>query len=175
MDRTAAVDAALTPPPIPLLCRAFDASLEQHFVLDPAGCFVYANPALLAQWQKARDQGPGRGLAGLGYSLEVLEDVHDALRVLSAERRSLKVRMDSPGGRVGISAALERGAAAAAAELVLTVSDSDVGIAADMLPRVFDLLTQAGESGQGRNSCQPRRQGLTRISPSRRIRPGWLR
>ena len=61
-------------------------------------------------------------------------------------------KFTSPGGRVAIAAAIERPADATAAELLLTVSDSGVGIAADMLPRVFDLFAQAGVRGQGRNT-----------------------
>jgi CheY-like chemotaxis protein len=55
------------------------------------------------------------------------------------------IKFTEPGGRVRIAAAVH----AEARELVLTVTDSGVGIAAEVLPRVFDLFTQGVSSSGG--------------------------
>ena len=46
-----------------------------------------------------------------------------------------------PGGRISLSGGRDRDSA------VITVTDSGIGIAADVLPRIFDLFTQGGMSG----------------------------
>jgi PAS domain S-box-containing protein len=84
----------------------FDASLDHHFVLDPAGRVRYANQSLLAQWQKSTEEVLGKGLADLGYSPEVIADVSRAMELLLSQRRSLAVRMDYPNGQ-GLAHALE--------------------------------------------------------------------
>ena len=58
------------------------------------------------------------------------------------------------GGRIAIDATIEAAASAGARPdetwLVLKVTDSGIGIAAEMLPRVFELFAQVRTSGQGR-------------------------
>lgn len=62
-------------------------------------------------------------------------------------------KFTEPGGRVSITAQLDAGAASTGAgspRLRLTVSDSGIGIAADALPRVFDLFVQGAEGREGK-------------------------
>ena len=59
------------------------------------------------------------------------------------------VKFTNPGGRVALMATVMRDAGRADGELVLSVTDSGVGIPSDMLPRVFDLFVQ-GESAVDR-------------------------
>jgi CheY-like chemotaxis protein len=55
------------------------------------------------------------------------------------------VKFTDPGGHIALAAHVARDAGRSGGELVLSVSDSGVGIPTDMLPRVFDLFVQ-GES-----------------------------
>jgi PAS domain S-box-containing protein len=50
------------------------------------------------------------------------------------------IKYTDPGGRIDVSAVQE------GAELVLRIRDSGIGIAPELLPRVFDLFTQADRS-----------------------------
>jgi signal transduction histidine kinase/ActR/RegA family two-component response regulator len=59
------------------------------------------------------------------------------------------VKFTNPQGQIKIAAGLQRPSAAADPELWLSVSDSGIGISADMLPRVFDLFTQGDTSRTG--------------------------
>lgn len=86
--------------------RVFDASLDHHFVLDTAGVLLYANRALLEQWQKTASQAVGLKLSDLNYGPEVITEIEHALRTLIAERQSLVVRMDYPSSP-GIAHAFE--------------------------------------------------------------------
>ena len=63
----------------------------------------------------------------------------DAVRLAQVFANLLNnaVRYTDPGGRIGIAAKRDDGSA------VITVSDTGVGIAAEALPRVFDMFVQA--------------------------------
>jgi len=63
----------------------------------------------------------------------------DAVRLAQVFANLLNnaVRYTDPGGRIGIAAQRDDGSA------VITVSDTGVGIAAEALPRVFDMFVQA--------------------------------
>ena len=52
------------------------------------------------------------------------------------------VKFTDPGGRIALAAHVVRDAGRAGGELVLSVTDSGVGISSEMLPRVFDLFVQ---------------------------------
>jgi PAS domain S-box-containing protein len=70
----------------------------------------------------------------------------DPIRVAQAISNLLhnSAKYTEPGGRISITAARENG------EAVVRVRDTGVGIAADMLPRIFDLFVQ-GERKQDRS------------------------
>ena len=55
-------------------------------------------------------------------------------------------KFSDPGGRITVSAAAEGG------EAVVRVADTGIGIAPELLPRVFDLFTQ-GEQGLDRGGA----------------------
>ena len=55
------------------------------------------------------------------------------------------VKFTDPGGHIALAAHVARDNGRSSGELVLSVTDSGVGIPSDMLPRVFDLFVQ-GES-----------------------------
>jgi signal transduction histidine kinase/CheY-like chemotaxis protein len=63
----------------------------------------------------------------------------DAVRLAQVISNLLNnaVRYTDPGGRIGIAAKRDEGSA------VIMVSDTGIGIAADALPRVFDMFVQA--------------------------------
>jgi signal transduction histidine kinase/ActR/RegA family two-component response regulator len=54
------------------------------------------------------------------------------------------IKFTDPGGRISISAALTPAANAPTPDVILSVTDSGVGIPKEMLSRVFDLFTQDG-------------------------------
>ena len=62
------------------------------------------------------------------------------------------VKFTDPGGRVVLAAAVAGDAGRSPGELVLSVTDSGVGISSDMLPRVFDLFVQGDLSADRSHS-----------------------
>jgi PAS domain S-box-containing protein len=91
-------------------------------------------------------------IAGAGHQLrcdlppEPLILEADPIRIAQAIANLLhnSAKYTEPGGRIAISAARENG------EAVVRVRDTGVGIAADMLPRIFDLFVQ-GDRRQNRS------------------------
>ena len=82
------------------------------------------------------------------HTLEVTL-ANEPLRLMGDEARLTQVvtnllnnaaKYTEPGGRIWLSAGLENDA------VVLRVRDTGIGIAADLLPRIFDLFTQANRS-----------------------------
>jgi len=62
------------------------------------------------------------------------------------------VKFTNPGGRVVLAADVAGDAGRSPGELVLSVTDSGVGISSDMLPRVFDLFVQGDSSADRSHS-----------------------
>jgi CheY-like chemotaxis protein len=56
------------------------------------------------------------------------------------------------GGRISVHSELEGPDPANPASLMLRIADTGVGIASEMLPRIFELFAQAGTAGRGRQS-----------------------
>jgi CheY-like chemotaxis protein len=69
----------------------------------------------------------------------------DAVRLAQVFSNLLNnaIRYTDPGGRITLSAQRNEG------RVFVTLTDSGIGIAADMLPRVFDMFVQAEHSGRG--------------------------
>ena len=61
------------------------------------------------------------------------------------------VKFSEPGGRIAITAAIEPATTGAPRQVAITIADTGVGIAPDLLPRLFDLYTQ-GRAECGRQS-----------------------
>jgi CheY-like chemotaxis protein len=88
--------------------------------------------ALIADMQR----GTARAAAWSLHSKEVLLQTQVVLRNLLANG----AKFTDPGGEVAVAVRADGGA------VVLRVRDTGVGIAPDLLPRVFDAFTQADES-----------------------------
>jgi PAS domain S-box-containing protein len=88
---------------------------------------------LLEQRTHTLDVGvPMRGLLVRGDSIRLSQVVANLL--------TNAAKYTPPGGHVSVRAAEEHG------EIVLRVRDSGIGIAPDVLPRVFDLFVQEGQA-----------------------------
>ena len=61
-------------------------------------------------------------------------------------------KFTGPGGRIGLRARVEPAGRANRFDLLLAVADSGVGIAAAMLPRVFELFAQADSNAHSGNT-----------------------
>jgi signal transduction histidine kinase len=67
---------------------------------------------------------------------------HDAARLLQVLSNLLSnaIKYTEPGGRIWLTAARDQN------EVVFRVKDTGIGISADKLPRVFEMLTHAGHT-----------------------------
>ncbi|WP_377157830.1 GAF domain-containing protein [Roseateles sp. UC29_93] len=85
--------------------------------------------------------------------IELLVELDDPERQLDVDPTRLSqvisnvlhnaVKFTAAGGRIAIRASLQPAASGPDMEQVLRIQDSGVGIAAEMLPNIFDLFTQA--------------------------------
>lgn len=91
-----------------------------------------ASPLLEQRTQTLTIDAPRAGLAVEGDSARLTQVVSNLLTNAS--------KYTAPGGHITVSVAPEHGAA------VLRVRDNGVGIAADVLPRVFDLFVQGRQA-----------------------------
>jgi PAS domain S-box-containing protein len=97
-----------------------------------------------------------------GAELELAVNLSDPLWVLYVDpTRFVQVlanllqnaaKFTAPGGRIAITATIERADPASTPELILKVSDSGIGIAPEILPRVFDLFVQSEKARHGKQS-----------------------
>jgi CheY-like chemotaxis protein len=91
-----------------------------------------ASPLLEQRTHTLDVEVPRRGLLVRGDSLRLSQVVSNLL--------TNAAKYTPPGGHVSVRAADEHG------EIVLRVRDSGIGISSDVLPRVFDLFVQEGQT-----------------------------
>jgi len=94
--------------------------------------------------------------------LDLSVDLEDPYRILEVDPTRFSqvianllqnaVKFTPPWGKIALTSHIAPPRAHADPELVITISDTGTGIAAAMLPRLFELFAQAQPSGQGRHA-----------------------